>query len=86
MKKNQIHMTLLGSPFHRTDVPAELPLICPARRVNLVTNPVISYEWVKDREVLRQVEQIRGHLWHRYSISVNGSKSWLSKWWLQLNQ
>ena len=44
MKKNQIHMTLLGSPFHRTDVPAELPLICPARRVNLVTNPVISYE------------------------------------------
>jgi len=39
---------------------------------------------------LRQVEHIRGHLWHRYSITVNqvlvapDSKLKLSKWWLQL--
>jgi hypothetical protein len=39
------------------------------RRVNLVTNPVISREWGKDREV----EHIRGHLWQRYSIAVNQS-------------
>ena len=32
------------------------------RCVNLVTNPVISHEQGKDREVLRQVEHIRGHL------------------------
>ena len=29
------------------------------RRVNLVKHPVISREWGKDREVLRQVEHIR---------------------------
>ena len=43
------------------------------RRVNLVTNPVIS----------------RGHLWHRYSITVNQAMVVtvkLSKWWLQFNQ
>jgi hypothetical protein len=33
----------------------------------LVINPVISHEWGKDR----QVEHIRCHLWHRYSIAVN---------------
>ena len=32
------------------------------RRVNLITNPVISHERGKDREMLRQVEHIRGHL------------------------
>ena len=32
------------------------------RRVNLVTNPVISHECGKNREGLRQVEHIRGHL------------------------
>jgi hypothetical protein len=37
------------------------------RRVNLVTNPVISREWRTNREV----EHIRGYLWHRYSITVN---------------
>jgi hypothetical protein len=41
------------------------------RRVNLVTNPVISHERGKDGKCLRQVEHIRGHLWHRYSIAVN---------------
>jgi hypothetical protein len=40
------------------------------RRVNLVANPVISHEWGKD-QCLRQVEHIRGYLWHRYSITVN---------------
>jgi hypothetical protein len=37
------------------------------RRVNLVTNPVISHECRMDREV----EHIRSHLRHRYSITVN---------------
>jgi hypothetical protein len=38
---------------------------------------------------LRQVEHIRGHLWHRYSITVNQvmvATVKLSKWWLQLNR
>ena len=41
------------------------------RRVNLVTNPVISREWGKDREVFTTSGTIRGHLWHRYSITIN---------------
>jgi len=38
---------------------------------------------------LRQVQHIRGHLWHIYYITVNQvmmSVVNLSKWWLQLNQ
>jgi len=35
------------------------------RRINLVINAVISYEWGKDRE------HIRGHLWHRHSITCS---------------
>ena len=42
-----------------------------SRRVNLVTNPVLSHEWGGERECLRQVEHIRRHLWHRYYIAVN---------------
>ena len=38
--------------------------------ITLVTILVISHEWGKDWEVLRQVEHIHGHLWHRYSIMV----------------
>jgi hypothetical protein len=37
----------------------------------------------------RQVEHIRGNLWHIYSITVNHvmvATVKLSKWWLQLNQ
>jgi len=37
---------------------------------------------------LRQVEHMRGHLWHIYSISVNQvivTTIKLSKWWLQLH-
>jgi len=37
---------------------------------------------------LRQMEHIRGHLWQRYSITVNQvmvATLKLSKWWLQLN-
>ena len=43
------------------------------RRVNLVTNPVISHEWGKDREVFTRSGTY--HLWHRYSIAVNQVKS-----------
>jgi hypothetical protein len=52
------------------------------RRVNLVTNPVISHEWGKDREVLTTSET---YPWScdRYSITVN--QTWwrlkLSKLW-----
>jgi len=38
---------------------------------------------------LQQVEHIHGHLWHRYSITVNQvmlATVKLSRWWLQLNQ
>ena len=45
-----------------------------ARRVNLVTNPVISHEWGKDREEFASSgasPRIRVHLWHRYSVTVN---------------
>jgi hypothetical protein len=38
---------------------------------------------------LRQVEHIRGHLWHRYSITVNQvmvATVQVSKWRLQINQ
>jgi hypothetical protein len=38
---------------------------------------------------LRQVEHIRGHLWHRYSITGNQvmvATVKFSKWWLQLYQ
>jgi hypothetical protein len=41
------------------------------RRVNLVINPVISHEQGKNGKCLRQVEHIRCHSWHRYSITVN---------------
>ena len=57
------------------------------RCVNLVTNTLISHEWGKDGKCLRQVEHIRGHLWHRY-IAVNQimvATVKLSKWWLQLS-
>jgi hypothetical protein len=40
------------------------------RHVNLVTNPVISHEWGKNREGLRQVEHIRGNLWHRHPFAL----------------
>ena len=54
------------------------------RRVNLTTKPVISHEWGK---CLRQVQHIRSHLWHKYSIAVNQVMTVkLSKWWLELNQ
>ena len=43
------------------------------RHVNLVTNPVISHEWGKDREVFTTSGTY--HLWHRYSIAVNQVKS-----------
>jgi len=54
--------------------------------VNLVTNPVISREWGK---CLGQVEHIRCHLWHIYSITVNQvmvATVTFSKGWLQLDK
>jgi hypothetical protein len=41
------------------------------RRVNLVTNPVISREWGNDLKCLRQVEHIHGHFWYIYFKAVN---------------
>jgi hypothetical protein len=41
------------------------------RRVNLATNPMIVMNEERTGKCLRQVEHIRGHLWHRYSIAVN---------------
>ena len=41
------------------------------------------------RKYLRQVEHIRGHLWHRYSITLNQvimATTKLSKWLLEVNQ
>ena len=58
-------------------------------RVNLVTNPVISREWGKDREVLATSGTYPGHFWHRYSVAVNQvmvATVTLAKWWLQLYQ
>jgi hypothetical protein len=60
-----------------------------ARRVNLVTNPVISHEWGTDREVFRTsgtypwsfVTQIF-HIGKTSHVATVKR----SKWWLQLNQ
>jgi hypothetical protein len=38
---------------------------------------------------LRQMEHIRGHLWHSYSLTVNQvmvATVKLSMWWFPLNQ
>jgi len=40
----------------------------------------------RTRKGLRQVEHIRGHLWHRYSITINQVMVVTVKWWLQINQ
>jgi hypothetical protein len=43
----------------------------------------------RTQKCLLQVEHIRGHLWHRYSITVNQvmvATVKLSRWWFQLNQ
>ena len=47
---------------------------CPTRGIyhlTLFKNRVASHEWGKSRFWLRQTEHIRGHLWHRYSVTVN---------------
>ena len=56
------------------------------RRINLVTNPVISNEWGNTGKCLRQVEHISDILWYWYSKMVNqvmGATVKLSKWWIQ---
>jgi hypothetical protein len=43
-----------------------------------------GHNFYRTGKCLRQVEHIRGHLWHRYSISVNQvvvATVKLSKWW-----
>jgi len=43
----------------------------------------------EERKCIRQVEHIRGHLWHRYFITVNQvtvATVKLSKCWLQFNE
>ena len=40
-------------------------------RVNLVIDPVLVMNKESTGKCLRQVEHIRGHLWHIYSIAVN---------------
>jgi hypothetical protein len=63
------------------------PLASRTGHVNLVTYPLICHKWGKDREVVRQVEHTRGHLRHRYSITVNQvmvTIVTLSKWWCDL--
>jgi len=59
------------------------------RRGTLVTYPLISHKWEKDWIMIPETEHIRGHLWHRYSVSVNlvlVETVKLSKWWLQISQ
>jgi hypothetical protein len=69
-------------------IPRRVSISCSTSdtcRDNLVTNPVISHEWGKDRKCLRQMEHIRGSLWHRCSIAVNQvmvATVKLSKWLL----
>jgi hypothetical protein len=40
-------------------------------RVTLLTNPMISHEWGKNRIMITTKENICCHLWHRYSVTVN---------------
>jgi hypothetical protein len=66
-----------------------------------MTYPYLKWQWIfykmehmtvmnKDMTglLLQQMEHIRGHLWHRYSVTDNQVMVVtlkLSKWWLQLN-
>ena len=47
--------------------------ISGTRRVNIVTNPIISREWIKDRAVLTIIGTYRGSLW--LQIFYNGQPS-----------
>jgi hypothetical protein len=63
--------------------------ISGTRRVNIVTNPIISREWVKDRAVLTISGTYRCSLWHRYYITVNQVMVVtiaFSVWWLHFYQ
>ena len=57
------------------------------RRVNLVTNPVISHEWGKGREVFTTSETYTWsfvtQIFHNCQPSHGGDVK-LPKWWLQL--
>jgi hypothetical protein len=45
--------------------------ISGTRRVTLVTNPAKVMNEERNGKCLRQVEHIRGHLGHIYSVTVN---------------
>ena len=60
-------------PVVNSDVPegwAAPPPTSDTRRVTLVTSPVIIHEWGQDRNVFKINGIIRGHLGHRYSVTV----------------
>jgi hypothetical protein len=65
---------------------------CPTsgtHRVNLVTNQIITREWVRDRKVLTISGTNKWSLWHIYYITVNQvmvPTVIFSKWWLHLYQ
>jgi hypothetical protein len=57
--------------------------------LTIVTNSVIVMNEERTGKCLRQLEDIHGHLWHRYSVKVYQvmvATVNLSKWWAQLNQ
>ena len=59
------------------------------RRVNLVTNKIITRQWVRDREVLTISGTNNWSLWHRYYITVNQvmvATVTFSKWWFHVYQ
>ena len=61
-------------------------LTSDTRRVTLVINPVINYNEERTGLWFQQTEYIRGHLWSRYSVTVNHvmvAKVKLSNWRLK---
>ena len=38
---------------------------------------LLLYEWGKDRMWLQQTKHIHGHLWHRYSVTVNRWRAYI---------
>jgi hypothetical protein len=63
--------------------------ISDSRRVILVTNPVISHKWRKDREVFTTSETYPWSSMTQIFLSdqpSHGGDVQLSKWWLHLNQ
>ena len=65
--------------------PGEFRYSSGTRRVNLVTNPIISRQCGKDQEVFTTSGTYRGSFFHRYSVTVKQvmvATVTCSKWWL----